>query len=300
MSSEDYNYILDCAHMRKLYNEARGYESYSLRLWNPRLNRDFRFEEGFVVTPEQLVHLDNRNGYERMDTFVERYDEYQDLHIGVVVHEAKREGTNVKKAENQAFEYAKCVIQERSLQGVYVFVTVQTAFRIWYLKAGSREKPEPLFGKKASGEKNDYLDADTAVGSREYRRFVERVKSVPTLLRAPPLPSQAALLPMVQGLSADQQLAGYDEPGSSNVSMAMQTDPSPSQSAVPQIDISDIVYVDTRASSEGRHNVIEFTYLGKTVKSRKKEWVWDSEREAMTWLSQSFEKLFVANKASQK
>ncbi|KAM3498600.1 hypothetical protein MY10362_008090 [Beauveria mimosiformis] len=192
------NFLVDTKHMYKLYMEARALEAYSIRFWNPRLNRDFPMHEGWVVAPEQPVHKNQTNGKQRMDTFVEWFDDNQDIHIGLLLHEAKREGQPIKALEEQAISYAIPVILERSLQGLYILTTLGTKFRLWYLAAG-QTVPQPLFHTDAGlGCKEAYIDAGTHEAAEAYVHFLTQMKGSPKLLRAPTLPSQAHLLPIFE------------------------------------------------------------------------------------------------------
>ncbi|KAM0668620.1 hypothetical protein ACQRIU_002182 [Beauveria bassiana] len=175
------NFLVDTQHMYSLYMEARASEEYgySIRFWNPRLNRNFPMHEGWLVAPKQPVHKDQTNGKQTMDTFVEWLDGNQDIQIRSLLHVAQREGQPIKALEEQAISYAIPVILERSLQGLYILTTLGTKFRLWYLAAGYAV-PQPLFHADAGlGCQEAYIDAGTHEAAEAYVDFLRQMKGEP-------------------------------------------------------------------------------------------------------------------------
>ncbi|KAK8144714.1 hypothetical protein G3M48_005463 [Beauveria asiatica] len=271
------HYILNSAHMWKIYEEAKGYEPYSVRFWNPLLNRDFRLEDGWIVAPEQLVHRDTRNGDQRMDTYVEWFDEDQHLHIGMMLHEAKKEAQSAKELEKQAVSYAKDVISERSLAGLYILTTIGTKFRTWYLASGD-DSLRALDGGIGMGSRSLYHDAATTEASDIYAYFVQQVKGDEKLLRAPVLPSQAHLLPAMHQVSHGPSI------GESSSSAAME--------AAQSSEKVQIIWVSTTVDSA--KGIVNFEYNGANIRSPLSSWVFDPDQRAHIFKSKTYDKTFGA------
>ncbi|KAM3548225.1 hypothetical protein MY1884_009267 [Beauveria asiatica] len=280
-----HHYILDSLHMWKLYEEAKGQEAYTIHFWNPRLNQDFTLRDGWLVAPEQFVHTDLRNGYERMDTYVEWFDAHQYLHVGVMLHEAKREGQNVRDLESQALGYARSDISERSLQRLFVITTLGTAFRLWTVENGADAGLLPHFGPATPGLKKAYIDAASPDASYYYKNFVDAIKAIPKLLRAPIVPSQRHLLPTLQAALPGQDTAGPSSvteasPGGSNDATE------PPSSGIKE----EIVWVELRPSESPGES--SFHYLGKDRRTSQSSWKRDKTLNAMIFRSKTFGKTF--------
>lgn len=284
-STTSHHYILDSVHMWKLYEEAKGLEAYSIRFWNPKLNQEFNMQDGWLVAPEQFVHIDLRNGYERMDTFVEWFDVAQYLHIGVMLHEAKREGQNVRDLESQALGYARSVISERSLQRLFVITTLGTGFRLWTVESGADAPLLPYFGSATPGQKKAYIDAASPDASSYYKTFVDEIKATPKLLRAPTVPSQAHLLPTLQAA-----LPGQDTAGPSSMTEAFPSGSTGAAEPPGSESREEIVWVKLKHSKTQGEAL--FHYQGKDHRTLESSWKRDETLNAMIFKSNKFGKTF--------
>ncbi|KAM3497045.1 hypothetical protein MY11210_009722 [Beauveria gryllotalpidicola] len=268
-------HILHNAQMLLLYNEAKGYEPYSVRFWNALLNQDFTFNEQYVVAPEQLVHLDLRNGRDRVDTVVEHFK--SGAHRYFMIHEAKRESQNAEELEAQALGYAAAIVKERRLGTLLVLTTIGVTFRTWFITHDDI-KLRP-FSNGGSRAQTSYLSVDTTEGDYTYVAFMNAVKESTRLPNAPTLYSS----------TPDIDMSTASPPTD------VVTDSSGSPSETGSNSSRDCIFGTGELTQGGE--VVAFYWTDSeendhNIKTRPEKWKFDERTRHMTYYSRSLNQRF--------
>lgn len=158
--------------IRKLYDEARlnDIEYIASAFWQSIFQSAFNTQDDFISVCEYSPDGERS----RVDQAVLRYDANQRTLAITTVHEAKREGSNVKAGEDQALNAAKRVIDKHGLQKVYAVTTWGVKFRMWVVDRKQLVLLPLDNMRDVRNDRTQYIDADSYAA----RCFNSNVKSM--------------------------------------------------------------------------------------------------------------------------
>ncbi|KAL9084619.1 MAG: hypothetical protein Q9165_007974 [Trypethelium subeluteriae] len=181
--------------LRKHYQEAKNEneaEYKSAAFWHAWLTRAFNDLDRYEVSSE-FAPDDTRR---RVDLVVKRYDGDNDTLYALLWVECKRPKMAPREVEFQGLDAAVRHIEADGLMFIYVMTTIGVSFRTWIVKKDTKTLV-PLHGNPEYGDKDEYVDADSA-GAHVLMQTVQRVKAQEPLREAPIVPSQPANPPLGQ------------------------------------------------------------------------------------------------------
>ncbi|KAK8912606.1 hypothetical protein MANI_024519 [Metarhizium anisopliae] len=255
-----FNSIVDSKKMYNLYQNCQGYETLVAKFWDARYTKDFPGDD-WTYSTQQYVWIDTRNGYDKLDGLLEKYVDQNDTHLAVMVREDKEGSKSASEVEAQAIRYAKIMVEERQLEGLYIQTTLGRLFRTWYYDART-EQLGPLFGGPGY-DIEQYVDAGTPLASQHWNQWLAAVKGTPIRWKAPTLPSSA---PIAYTYTAGGSASSAPvPPGGTEL---------------------DVVWGTPKFNADGSRTDITFLSANgqyETLKSRSENWKYDASRNAMVW-----------------
>ncbi len=122
----------------------------------------------------------------RVDGVVKRYDPSHHRTLSAMLWvECESPRGSARDAENQALDAAIRCIQADNLLWIYAMTTVGVTFRAWFMEKRGN-KLFPLHGTEVTGDRSQYIDADSEDASI-LRDCIELVKDQKPLGHAPVL-----------------------------------------------------------------------------------------------------------------